>query len=124
MHRIDSLTSSRANVVTYNDIAHAALLQPDGKIVLAGECGNGSNEDFCALRYDGGPFGYQNCRVDVDGDGEFPATTDALIHTRLARGVTGSALINGITFPPAATHKTQPFIRDYFVTQCGISLLQ
>ena len=37
------------------DRANAALLQPDGKIVLAGDCyGRAMGDDFCALRYDGG----------------------------------------------------------------------
>jgi uncharacterized delta-60 repeat protein len=33
------------------DEARAVALQDDGKIVLAGQCWNGSNHDFCALRY-------------------------------------------------------------------------
>ena len=106
-----------------SDSALAAVLQPDGKLVVAGYCypGNGGS-DICALRYDGGPFGNQNCKPDVDGDGEFLATTDALIYSRLARGVTGTALIGGITFPAAATRKTWPQIRDYLITQCGMTL--
>ena len=38
-----------------NDVANSAALQPDGKIVVAGYCSNGSNDDFCLARYDGGP---------------------------------------------------------------------
>jgi uncharacterized delta-60 repeat protein len=105
-------------------IAYAALLQPDGKIVLAGYCSNGSNSDFCAARYDSGPFGFQNCKPDLDGDGLFLATTDALIYTRIALGVTGNAVIGGITFAPNATRNTWPLIRDFLVTQCGMSLVQ
>ena len=37
------------------DVANSAALQPDGKIVVAGYCSNGSNDDFCLARYDGGP---------------------------------------------------------------------
>jgi uncharacterized delta-60 repeat protein len=33
------------------DEARAVALQPDGKIVLAGQCWNGTYYDFCALRY-------------------------------------------------------------------------
>ncbi len=104
------------------EVANAVLIQPDGKIVLAGTCNNGSNLDFCALRVEGGPFGYQNCKPDVDGDGAFLATTDALIYTRIALGITGSAVINGITFPATATRNTWPLIRDYLTAQCGLSL--
>ena len=104
------------------EVANAVLIQPDGKIVLAGACSNGSNLDFCALRFDGGPFGYQNCKPDIDGDGAFLATTDALIYARVALGITGNAVINGITFPITATRNTWPLIRDYLVAQCGLSL--
>lgn len=31
--------------------ARGVVIQPDGKIVLAGYCFSGSNQDFCALRY-------------------------------------------------------------------------
>ncbi len=104
--------------------ARAAILQSDGKLLVAGYCSpsNGATNEFCALRYEGGPFSNQHCKPDIDGDGEFLATTDALIYARLARGVTGSALIGGITFPTAATRKTWPQIRDYLVTQCGVTL--
>jgi uncharacterized delta-60 repeat protein len=37
--------------------ARALALQPDGKLVLAGFCDGGTTKhDFCAIRYDGGPF--------------------------------------------------------------------
>ena len=107
-----------------NDFAAAMTLQPDGKVVLAGNCSNGTNFDFCAARYDGGPFGYRNCTPDIDGDGSFLATTDALINMRIALGITGPAVIGGITFAPNATRNTWPLIRDYLVTQCGMSLVQ
>ena len=106
------------------DYARAVMLQPDGKVLVAGYCSNGANDDFCAARYDGGPFGYQNCKPDNDGDGSFLATTDALIYTRIALGITGPAVIGGITFAPTATRNTWPLIRDYLVTQCGMSLVQ
>ena len=107
-----------------DDFATAMTLQPDGKVLLAGRCSNGTNYDFCVARYDGGPFGYQNCKPDLDGDGSFLATTDALINMRIALGLTGPAVVNGITFPPTATRNTWPLIRDYLVTQCGMSLVQ
>ncbi len=107
-----------------NDFGYAIALQRDGKVLLAGSCSNGTNYDFCVARYDGGPFGYQNCRPDLDGDGAFLVTIDALIYTRIALGITGPVVVNGITFPPAATRNTWPLIRDYLVTQCGMSLVQ
>jgi Domain of unknown function (DUF5122) beta-propeller len=34
-----------------DDRATAIALQPDGKVLLAGHCNNGTNLDFCAARY-------------------------------------------------------------------------
>ena len=105
--------------------ATAVALQSDGKIVLAGICDNASNRnDFCALRYEGGPFGYKNCSLDVDGDGLVLPTTDSLITARVARGMTGDAVLNGITLPVGATRRNWNQIRNYLVTQCGMSLVQ
>lgn len=84
----------------------------------------GTSNDFCIVRYDGGPFGYQNCKLDVDGDNQVLATTDSLIHARIALGITGAAVVSGIAFPPNATRNTWPLIRDYLVRQCGMSLAQ
>jgi hypothetical protein len=35
-----------------DNAATAVALQPDGKIVVAGYCSNGSNNDFCLARYE------------------------------------------------------------------------
>ncbi|MGL4229723.1 MAG: delta-60 repeat domain-containing protein [Casimicrobium sp.] len=35
---------------SYSDIANAVAIQRDGKIVLAGACSNGANDDFCVAR--------------------------------------------------------------------------
>jgi hypothetical protein len=105
------------------DSARAVALQPDGKIVLAGFCVNGGNRDFCIARPNGGPFGAQNCKLDFDGDGRVLATTDMLIGARVALGMTGNAVIGGITFAPHAARTTWPAIRDYLVSQCGMSVV-
>ena len=78
---------------------------------------------FCLARYEGGPFGAQNCSLDFDGDGRVTATTDVLIGTRIALGINSSAALNGINFPATATRNTWPLIRDYLVAQCGMSLV-
>lgn len=108
---------------TGDAIALAVALQPDGKIVVAGNCFYGS-DDFCLARYEGGPFDARNCSLDIDGDNQVLATTDALIHTRIALGMTGPAVISGITFASHAARQTWPDIRNYLVTQCGMSLAQ
>ncbi len=106
------------------DVANAITLQPDGKVLLAGECLNGTNSNVCVARYDSGPFVYQICKPDLDGDGLMTATVDGLIYLRVMFGLTGSTVLNGISFPPAATRNTWPLIRDYLVSQCGMSLAQ
>jgi uncharacterized delta-60 repeat protein len=109
-----------------SDVAYGVALQPDGKIVLAGTCRDGSGgnvEKFCVARYEGGPFAARLCSVDLDGDGRFLATTDGLIFNRVGLGLTGDAVVSGIGFAPEATRTTWPLIREYLVTQCGMSLV-
>ncbi len=101
---------------------NAMAVQADGKVLLADHCTNGVSYGFCVVRYDGGPFGYQNCKLDIDGDGSVLATTDILISARIALGVTGPAAINGITFASNATRNTWPLIRDYLVRNCNMVL--
>jgi uncharacterized delta-60 repeat protein len=109
---------------TSTDGSTRLSMQSDGKIVLATSCTEAGVTSFCVARYEGGPFGYKNCALDIDGDNRVMATTDSLIHARIALGITGPAVIGGITFAPNATRNTWPLIRDYLVTQCGMSLVQ
>jgi uncharacterized delta-60 repeat protein len=93
-------------------------LQPDGKAVLATPCGLGS----CTVRLLGGPFGAKQCSLDVDGD-NIPATSnDILLVTRASMGFTGSAVVQGATFASHASRTSWTAIRDYLVSQCGMSL--
>ena len=124
---LDTSLNSTGKVITAigagNDYASAIAQQPDGKIVVAGTCSNGINNDFCLARYEGGPFDARNCSMDIDGDNQVLATTDSLIHARIALGLTGNAVISGITFASHATRTTWPAIRDYLVSQCGMSIV-
>ena len=108
---------------TSQDHGRAITLQPDGKIIVAGSCDVGSRTDFCLARYEGGPFDARNCSLDIDGDNLVLATTDMLIGTRIALGMTGPAVLSGISFAPHATRPTWPLIRDYLVSQCGMSIV-
>lgn len=123
---LDTTWNGTGTVVTPigsdSDSARAVILQTDGKVLLAGTCTEGFKDSFCAARYDAGSSSPTTCRPDVDGDGSFLATTDALIFMRIALGITGPAVVSGITFPSSATRKTWPLIRDYLVTQCEMSL--
>jgi uncharacterized delta-60 repeat protein len=110
----------------FTGIARAIAIQPDGKIVLAGFCdsvaGSGTSYKFCVARLNGGPFAARNCSPDIDGDGRMTATVDALINTRVMLGLTGSAVIGGITFPANATRNSWSEIRTYLVSQCGMTI--
>lgn len=51
---LDTSWNGAGKVITSIDIdsyATATTVQPDGKVLLAGYCQNGSNVDFCAARY-------------------------------------------------------------------------
>jgi uncharacterized delta-60 repeat protein len=114
---------------TGSNIATGMVLQPDGKIVVAGYCDNGTNDDFCIARLNGGPSSARQCSLDIDGDGKVLATTDSLIHARIALGLTGNAVIAGIAFPANAKRKTwgdnsASDIREYLITQCGLQFSQ
>ena len=104
-----------------NNLGASVLVQPDGKIVVAGYCSNGLDDDFCVARLNGGPYAYKNCSMDIDGDGKVLASTDALMLARAALGMTGSAVIAGAV-GSGATRTTWPQIRDYLVSQCGMTV--
>lgn len=103
--------------------AYSVALQSDGKIVVVGTCDNGGPAGFCLARYEGGPFDARNCSMDIDGDNRVLATTDVLIGARVALGITGNAVLAGINFASHATRTTWPTIRDYLVSQCGMSIV-
>ena len=63
------------------------------------------------------------CSLDIDGDGRVTGTVDALLHARVALGVSGDAVVAGIGFPANARRKTWHAIRDFLVSQCGLSLM-
>lgn len=101
-------------------------LQPDGKIVTAGTCNINASAPykykFCVARRHGGPFSARRCSLDADGDGTFTATSDALILARVGVGLTDAGVVGNINFPVGSTRTTWPAIRDYLVTQCGMSI--
>ena len=104
-----------------DDIATAMLLHPDGKIVVGGDCYSGAPVHFCVARLYGGPFGYKNCTMDIDGDGKVLANTDGLLLARIALGRSGSSVL-AVAISPTATRDTWPKIRDYLVNLCGMTV--
>jgi uncharacterized delta-60 repeat protein len=115
------LFGSGANVAT------SMALQPDGKIILAGYCDNGTNDDFCIVRLNGGPSNARQCSLDIDGDGKVTATVDSLIHARIALGIVGNAVIANIGFSANAVRdqwgtNSSRDIRKHLITQCAMTL--
>lgn len=110
--------------LTDSATVQAAMVQPDGKIVLAGFCklSTASFPDFCIARHEGGPNAYRACALDIDGDGQVLATTDLLIASRVALGISGAAVLNGINLV-GKPRSTWSDIRDYLVRQCGVPAL-
>ncbi len=107
------------------DLASAATIQSDGKLLIVGRCDDNNNvgtSRFCVARYQGGPFGAQNCKLDLDGDGNVSSAVDLLIATRIAVGMTGSAVLASVSFQANAKRTTWPAIREYLVSQCGLSV--
>ena len=122
--KLTTAISIGATPATSNDFLTAIALQPDGKLLLAGYCRSGSFDKFCVARYDGGPFSAPACSLDIDGDTQVLATTDSLIHARIALGIRGDAVVAGITFPINAQRKTWTQIRGHLVSACGMTLPQ
>jgi hypothetical protein len=59
------------------------------------------------------------CNLDIDNDGKILPTTDGLLLSRAAAGLTGNAVIGGAIGVGALRNDWQK-IREYLVTQCGM----
>ncbi len=100
------------------DRMNALAIQSDGKSVMAGTCDAGSTTQICVARLQSGPNIARNCTMDIDGDGRVTPTVDALILARASLGLSGSAVIQGITV--SGPRNTWPLIREYLTSQCGM----
>lgn len=100
--------------------ANASALQSDGKLLIGSTCTDGGLQKFCTSRLEGGPYGYRQCSMDIDGDGRALGTTDAIIHARVVAGMSGDAVVNGLSFAPGAQRRTWVAIRDYLGNHCGM----
>ncbi|MGL4230540.1 MAG: hypothetical protein ACRCWJ_04160 [Casimicrobium sp.] len=112
----------------YDGEPYNVRVQNDGKIVIGGSC-FARDATFCIVRLTGGPNAYNKCSLDIDGDGYVLTTTDMLIVNRVAKGVSGSAVIGGIRFPAGATRttwgdNTGRDVRKFLITQCSLKVSQ
>lgn len=105
------------------DRGQSAVLQPDGKLVLAGTCGQSSTpSNVCLARLIGGPNEFPQCSADIDGDGTVSSATDSVLLMRAALGFRGVALTQGVPFSSLATRNTHTLVRDYLFNHCGMRL--
>jgi uncharacterized delta-60 repeat protein len=100
------------------DMGVKLMLQPDGKLLLAGTCLSGV-QSFCITRFEGGPQPGRYCSLDVDGDGQVLATTDLLIVNRINSGMSGPEVLQGINLT-GKPRSTWSAIRSYLAAQCGM----
>jgi Protein of unknown function (DUF1566) len=63
------------------------------------------------------------CTMDIDGDGIVNSTIDAFIHARIAVGMTGPDVLNGLNIPIATPRRDWTSIRDHLNARCGMTLL-
>ena len=67
------------------------------------------------------PIGVVKCSLDLDGDGQVLATTDAVLMARAALGYSGAALtINALA--SAAPRRTSVDLRSFLIGSCGMAL--
>jgi uncharacterized delta-60 repeat protein len=68
------------------------------------------------------PYVSTQATLDIDGDGDVLVHTDSLIHARIALGLTGARVTEGVAFQARATRRTWTDIRNHMNAQCGMSL--
>lgn len=62
------------------------------------------------------------CTLDIDGDGVVNTTIDALIHARIALGMFGPDVLNGLSIPPNAVRPDWTSIRAHLNARCGLTI--
>ncbi len=116
------------NTLGSNDQPSTAEFEPGGRFTVVGTClgsaGIDESEasDFCAARYELGPFNGSYCELDIDGDGNLSATTDGLINLRVMLGMTGNTVVQGIPFQSNAKRTAWASVRKYLTEQCAMTL--
>jgi len=66
------------------------------------------------------PIGFVKCSLDLDGDGQVLATTDAVLIARAALGYSGAALTAN-ALSAAAPRRTSADLRSYLLASCGLA---
>jgi len=96
---LDTTFDSDGKAITSIGLFNAAYdvaLQPDGKIVIAGEAGDGNNSDFVAARYES--TGSLDLTFDGDGIVTTPIGSSNEIATAISLQSNGKIIVGGFSF--------------------------
>lgn len=126
--RADPLFGDRAVVIYKPDAgfeqwqqnANHMHILGSNRLLLVGECTRGSTDRrACVTRhYIDSPPG-ERCSLDLDGDGEINAATDALLWARVHLGIRGAALTQN-AIGERAQRTSAGILLAHLATHCGI----
>lgn len=126
--RADALFANRgftsykpdAAFTTQMQVANSFAVVDSNRFYLAGSCNRGTIDSRgCITRhYIDTPPG-ERCSLDLDGDGEISAATDALLWARVHLGIRGAALTQN-AIGARAQRTTSEAILSHLGTHCGI----
>lgn len=95
-------------------------LMDSNRLLFAGSCFRGSTDGrACVTRHFIDTPPGQRCSLDLDGDGEIHAATDAVLWARVHLGIRGSALTQG-AIGSRAQRTTPEAVVTHLATHCGI----
>ena len=120
---VTSLTSGVATMAGGRD--HACAITTGGALTCWGYNGSGQRGSLPLSVYPetGTPQSRAvagvKCSLDLDGDGQVLATTDAVLMARAALGYSGAALTGG-ALAAAAPRRTSVDILSYLAESCGL----
>ncbi len=117
---VTGLTSGVASMAAGAN--HACAINTAGAISCWGDnaLGQRGNAPFGAGNPLFAPIGVVKCSLDLDGDGQVLATTDAVLMARAALGYTGTALTAN-AFAATAPRRTSVDLLSYLSASCGVT---
>jgi hypothetical protein len=63
------------------------------------------------------------CSLDFDGDSAISAAVDGMLLSRVSKGISGDALVDGLPISASASRKTGAAVSTFLNTQCGVNLV-
>jgi uncharacterized delta-60 repeat protein len=114
----------------YDQLPVSIAVDMQGRIVVSGSCKStaaSGYDQFCAARFEGGPFANTMCSFDLDGDGLVTPRVDGLVLLRASLGFSANSILQGVNFPAGAKRTVwggggANDLRQYLVAHCGMSI--